>query len=90
MDEIVQSEDAGVEEGHLTDPVRAERFLRETGVALIVRTWARSIARRPPLPDIIWRSGGSDPRPHRFNPGAARFFQPCGRRLAAPGWRRYR
>ena len=36
VDEIIQSEDAGVEEGHLTDPVQAERFLRETGVALIV------------------------------------------------------
>lgn len=36
VDEIIQSEDAGVEEGHLTDPAQAERFLRETGVALIV------------------------------------------------------
>lgn len=36
VDEIVQAEDAGEEEGELTDPVQAERFLRETGVALIV------------------------------------------------------
>lgn len=36
VDEVIQAEDAGAVEGHLTDPAQAERYLRETGVFLIV------------------------------------------------------
>jgi fructose-bisphosphate aldolase class II len=36
VDEVIQAEDAGSVEGHLTDPEQAYRFLRETGVFLIV------------------------------------------------------
>jgi fructose/tagatose bisphosphate aldolase len=36
VDEIIQAEDAATEQGQLTDPAQAERFLRETGVDLLV------------------------------------------------------
>jgi fructose-bisphosphate aldolase class II len=36
VDEVIQAEDAGSVEGHLTDPEQAERFLHETGAFLIV------------------------------------------------------
>lgn len=36
VDEIIQAEDAAAEQGQLTDPAQAERFLRETGVDLLV------------------------------------------------------
>ncbi len=36
VDEIIQAEDAATEHGQLTDPAQAERFLRETGVDLLV------------------------------------------------------
>jgi fructose/tagatose bisphosphate aldolase len=36
VDEVVQAEDAGETHGDLTDPDLAERFMRETGVFLIV------------------------------------------------------
>ncbi len=36
VDEIIQAEDAATTEGHLTDPLQAQRFLAETGVSLIV------------------------------------------------------
>jgi fructose-bisphosphate aldolase class II len=36
VDEIIQAEEADTTHGHLTDPAQAERFLRETGVDLLV------------------------------------------------------
>jgi fructose-bisphosphate aldolase class II len=36
VDEIIQAEDAATEQGHLTDPAQAERFLAATGVDLLV------------------------------------------------------
>ncbi len=36
VDEIIQAEDASTAHSHLTEPAQAERFLRETGVDLLV------------------------------------------------------
>jgi fructose-bisphosphate aldolase class II len=36
VDEIIQAKDAATEQGHLTDPAQAERYLANTGVDLLV------------------------------------------------------